>query len=132
MTAKGSLAVGVKLKRILIVEDDALLREFMATAVRQHGFEPDEASNGGEAIEKLEGQRYDGLVLDLIMPARNGFEVIAFMRDRRIAIPCIVITGAGPSVSPLVDRSIVTEVLQKPFGLRKLLETVDRAFEHPA
>lgn len=108
--------------RFLVVDDDEPIRRFVATVLRRHELEADEACDGREAIEKLSGGHYDALFLDLMMPFCNGYEVLAFLREQQIERKCVVVmTAAGTRGTKDLDLSLVHRVLHKPFDIQDLL-----------
>jgi len=80
-------------KKILIAEDDPFLVKIMANRLREEGFDVETANDGDEAMQKIKGCPYALLMLDLIMPNKNGFEVLQQMREDRCNIPALVFTN---------------------------------------
>ena len=78
---------------ILVVEDSWLTRRVMCKILRTEGYETWEASSGPEALELLETQTPNCMLLDLLMPDMEGREVLQALRDRGIKFPVIVITA---------------------------------------
>jgi CheY-like chemotaxis protein len=102
---------------VLIVEDNADLRRLYAIGLNQRGYEVKLAANGAEAIDRIESDRPDVIILDLVMPIMDGWEVIeriappAGSSDRDI--PVIVVSGfARPGDRPLPEQ--VVGWLSKP------------------
>src|SRR4051794_41955242 len=84
-------------KRILVVDDDEAIRTLLFTVLRRRGFAVDMAKNGEEAIEAMQRCRYAVALVDLMMPVKNGWEVIDWMgtvpkSERPLAI---VLTAGG-------------------------------------
>lgn len=116
-------------RTILVVDDDADLRDSLEAALVSRGHHVAKAADGAEALEWLKTNSNDPCVvlLDLMMPGMNGFELRSRMAaDPDLAtIPVVVITGAGL----LADRraaELRAEVLKKPIELKTLLATVRR------
>ena len=107
---------------ILIVEDDEKLQDMVRTILSRQATSIDVASDGEEAIEKLESGRYDIVILDLMLPKKNGLivaEAVAALAHKPRLIVLSVISRY------LSDRFPAgTLVLQKPFEIDKLAETV--------
>ena len=106
--------------RILIAEDEPALRNLIALATRRHGHESDVVANGVEAIARLKNYDYSVLVLDLMMPIVNGYDVIEFVRGmaRR---PAIIVVSAMESDAYLaLDPDVVTAIVRKPFDVELL------------
>jgi two-component system, response regulator, stage 0 sporulation protein F len=78
---------------ILVVEDSWLTRRVICKILRAEGYETWEASSGPEALELLDTQTPDCMLLDLLMPDMEGREVLQAMREKGIKVPVIVITA---------------------------------------
>ncbi len=78
---------------ILIADDSAFQRKNIRRALQQDGYTILEASNGREALEMVDTNPIDCILLDLIMPQEDGLSVLTALRDRGLAIPVLVITA---------------------------------------
>ena len=67
-------------KRILLVEDDPLIIKIYTGRLEKEGFQVDIAAKGGEVVKKLKGQKYDLVLLDLVLPELTGFEILQKIR----------------------------------------------------
>ena len=105
--------------RILIAEDEPALRNLIALATRRFGHEPDLVPNGQEAIERLRIHDYGVLVLDLMMPIINGYDVIEFVRGMRRR-PAIIVVSAMDTAYLGLDPDVVTAIVRKPFDVELL------------
>lgn len=85
------------MKKILIVEDDKFLRELISQKLLKEGYDISEAVDGVRAIEVLKTERPDLILLDLILPGIDGFEVLTKIKgDANVAkIPVIVLSNLG-------------------------------------
>jgi DNA-binding response OmpR family regulator len=83
------------MKKILIIEDDQFLMDIYATRLRQEGFEVEEAINGEIALAKLKESPPDLILLDIILPMREGFEILKEIKsDERLKnLPVIIISN---------------------------------------
>jgi DNA-binding response OmpR family regulator len=83
--------------KILIVEDDKFLRELIAKKLKNEGFDVVEAVDGEEGLKKIKEERPDLVLLDLILPGIDGFEVLARVKeDPNLAqIPVIILSNLG-------------------------------------
>lgn len=81
--------------KVLIAEDDASLMEIMSMQLSKRGFDVHGASNGKKVTQMLKEVNPDIVLLDLLMPEMDGFEVLKFMQDNDIHIPTIVLTNLG-------------------------------------
>lgn len=116
--------------RILIVDDDESIGEFVSMALADEGYDVVTAPNGATALELIELGRPDVILLDMRMPIMDGWEFARRYRQRTgPPAPIIVITAARDAD----DRAAQVEaddVLAKPFNLDDLLDLVDR-YAHP-
>lgn len=113
---------------VLVVEDEAEIREDVADILREEGYEVVTAANGAEALERLRaGAPPCVILLDLMMPIMNGLEFrSAQLSDPAVAgVPVVIVSGAGNARQKALDLHAVGH-LAKPFQLRDLLATVAR------
>lgn len=84
-------------KKILIVEDDKFLRELIAQKLIKEGYEASQAIDGEEGIKKIKEEKPDLVLLDLILPGIDGFEVLSRMKEQSTltAIPVIILSNLG-------------------------------------
>ena len=121
------------LGRVLLVDDDAEMRDGLATRLTKEGFITATAGDGREALEKLESSWVpDVIVTDLMMPRMDGFEFLRTLREQGRAIPAIVLTGFGSLEKAL---SVIRDLeaywfLEKPVKLGALQPLLQRAIEH--
>jgi len=119
-------------RRILLVEDDAGIREGISDCLVLEGYEVDSAANGAEALARLRAVARPGLILlDLVMPVMNGAQLLALLRrEPGLAdIPVVLMTAAMPPGPRLPPAS---GYLSKPFDLSELLGLVERHCGAPA
>ncbi len=106
---------------VLVVEDDDALREVVAEAIADAGYVVLQAENGRIALEKMRAESPCLVLLDLMMPVMDGWEVVATMRgDPSLAnVPVCILTAQDRVAPPTSSR-----VLSKPVTLDTLLDTV--------
>lgn len=111
--------------RILVVEDEDSSRLLLENLFVLSGFSVQTASNGAEALRRLDADVPDLMVLDLMLPWVNGFEVLATIRDDPALnrLPVIVITAVAASESDLQAFGPLT-VVRKPFDSEALVPLV--------
>ena len=87
------------MKKILIVEDSKIIRQKFVEYIKISGYEPITAENGKEAVEKFQNERFDLILMDLMMPVMDGFEAIRRIRELKSIpfVPIIVISGLDTS-----------------------------------
>lgn len=111
---------------ILIVEDEPEIMQALRVRLTAGGFRCETASNGKEALQKVEAQRPDLIIADLVMPVMDGYEMVERLKGdaRTAAIPVVVLT-ALPDRSPRTAKELKAErVMRKPFDSAALLRAV--------
>jgi DNA-binding response OmpR family regulator len=108
--------------RLLLVEDDPRIKRFVAKGLREQAYAVDLADNGDDALYKASINDYDAIVLDIMIPARDGFEVCRELRATGSAVPVIMLT-ARDSVEDRIRGldSGADDYLTKPFEVAELL-----------
>ncbi len=110
--------------RILIVEDEALIAGFVARALRAEGYATQVAADGDQAVELLD-HAWDLIVLDLLLPGRDGFAVLEAVAERGLGVPVLVLSARSR-----VDTKVAafnagaSDYLAKPFSVDELLARV--------
>ena len=111
-------------KRVLIVDDDATIREMLVSVLRRRDLTVDVAGDGKEALDLLREHRYSVVLLDLLMPNVDGFGVIDNL-DSAISTPVVlVITGADRALIRKLDPQRIHGVVNKPFDAEDLATLV--------
>jgi DNA-binding NtrC family response regulator len=119
------------MKKILVVEDEPTLREGIATAFRDRGWEAVEAEDGNQAVEALEGQSFDLVVTDYKMPESTGLDVLRRAKLVNETTVVLMMTAYG-TVETAVEamKSGAHDYILKPFDLEELEVKVEKALEH--
>lgn len=113
---------------VLVVDDDRAIRELVKTLVTRHGFVIDTANDGDEAWTLITANVYDAVLLDLMMPKANGFDLVdRLRRDRPSLVPRIVIMTAFSRGGKMPVVEGVHSILRKPFDIGELLEHINDA-----
>lgn len=110
--------------RILLVEDDALVRELLALQLVEGGIQAESAESGEEALEKFRVNPCDLVITDESMPGMSGHELATALKEIRPGLPVLLLTGFGEldaSQSAGIDA-----VLAKPVDYTSLRETIDK------
>jgi len=118
----------MKYKKILIVDDEPDMRETISSYLKPRHFKIYEAGNGVEALGAIKKKRPDLIILDVVMPVMNGFELLEKIRRNSSfsKIPVIMLTVK--SQGPYIDKGISLNVnfyLPKPVKLHNLLEFIN-------
>lgn len=114
--------------RILMVDDEPLLRSLLSRALARADFDVVEASSGAAALQVLHAERFDLVITDVQMPLMTGIELLRKLRHHQPDLPVILISGVfelGPDQSPADIGAFA--VLGKPFPFEELHEVALRA-----
>jgi diguanylate cyclase (GGDEF)-like protein/PAS domain S-box-containing protein len=116
---------------ILIVDDQLSLLRSLQALLQINGYQVELAKNGSEAIMKLQDADYQLLLLDLQMPGIDGLEVLEFVRQAKLDLETIVVSG-DTSFTSIKDamRLGAYDFVRKPYNPEELLTTVSRGIEH--
>ena len=115
-------------KRILIVDDELLIRDLLYDYFAGCDYEIAVADNGQEALDLLAESRFDTAILDLRMPDIDGLELADRMHDRDSELPIIFMTGF-PSMESAIEaiRRHAEDYFVKPFNLKHMRKAVEAA-----
>jgi two-component system copper resistance phosphate regulon response regulator CusR len=119
--------------RILIVEDDPKLGALLQEGLREEGFEIDWVKTGEEGVARALADRYDLLLLDYMLPKKNGCEVALELRRAGRPLPILMLT-ARDSAEDLEEarRAGVNDLMGKPFRFAELVDRILRLTSAPA
>ncbi len=109
-------------KRILIIDDDDEIRELLEFDVSQSGYFVDTAKDGIEGLNKALNNTYDLILLDVMMPKMNGFDVCKNIRQAKLAIPILMLTAKGTIDDKTEGFDCgADDYLVKPFDIQEVL-----------
>ena len=112
---------------VVIVDDEPDLVETVAMLIPEDRYRVVTYTSGAEFLRSLEREKPDVLVLDLVMPQPDGWEILRRMRQRGLdAVPVIVATGSGPAAMEKSLRKGAVAALMKPYGHEELIAHVER------
>ena len=125
-------------KHILVVDDEADLVELVSYNLKKEGFSVDSALDGETALAKIKKDRYDLVVLDLMLPGIQGMELCRILRNdpKTEALPIIMLTAKGEEVDKILGLELgADDYITKPFSPRELVARVKavlrRSLEKP-
>ena len=116
-------------RKVLIVDDSPIDQHAISRPLTASGYAVDIASNGKEALTRLESTTYDVVLLDVIMPEQNGFQLCRQLRrdERYKDMPIIIVTSKDQSSDKFWGmKQGATEYITKPFDTEDLVKTVNR------
>jgi DNA-binding response OmpR family regulator len=121
MTSSGP---DVKLK-ILVVEDDLSILTGLSMSLRFEGYDVLQAQDGKSGLQKAIDESPDLMILDIMLPAMNGFEVLEELRSRGSKLPVVVLSAKGMEMDKISGLDLgADDYVVKPFGLKELLARV--------
>ena len=113
------------MEQILVVDDDPQIREVIRTHIEQAGMHALEAGSGRQAIERLEDGRVDVIILDLMMDDRDGFEVLRYLRNRRLDTLTIVVSARRQEQDKITTLGLgADDYMTKPFSPMELMARI--------
>jgi two-component system KDP operon response regulator KdpE len=111
--------------QVLVVDDEERILNFLSSKLRASGYEVLIASNGVEALEQVEAQEPDLVVLDILMPKKDGFETLKQLRTFS-SVPTIILSAKGTNVDKVKGLSLgADDYLAKPFSPDELIARIE-------
>ncbi|MDG5815196.1 response regulator [Chitinispirillales bacterium ANBcel5] len=116
---------------IFVIDDDPVIRELVTFNLQVRGYEVMAFSNGMDALQSIEETRPDLVILDVIMPDLDGWEMCKILRDTDETLPIIMLTALDTARDKLIGRSILRAdaYVTKPFDIDHLISSVKKLIE---
>jgi DNA-binding response OmpR family regulator len=112
--------------RILIAEDDANIRLGLVATLESEGYDVVAAADGAQALKLYPQQKYDLVILDVMMPKASGYDVCRELRAGGVMTPVLLLTAKGEEVDKVVGLKLgADDYVVKPFGVHELLARVE-------
>lgn len=116
-------------RKVLIVEDDTAIREALLEAVEADGHAAVGAPDGAQAVRLFESGGYDLVLLDIMLPVMNGYDVCRRIRERDKRVPVVMLTAKAEEIDKVLGLELgADDYVTKPFGQRELLARIHAAF----
>lgn len=113
-------------RKVLVVEDEAAIRELIALNLRMGGFDVTEAGSAEEAAQRLSLGMFDAAILDVMLPGRDGFSLCESIRRQNNSIGLIILSAKGQEQDKIRGLSIgADDYMTKPFSVSELLARVE-------
>ena len=114
------------MKRLLLVEDEPGLVLTLTDRLSCEGYSVEISADGESALERAAGEPFDLVLLDVMLPRMNGFEVLRELRQRGVEVPVIMLTARGQVVDRVVGLKLgADDYVTKPFEMAELLARVE-------
>ena len=111
--------------KVLIADDDAHISELIALYMEKEGYETLEAHTGREAIESFKEHDPDIVLLDIMMPEKNGYEVLSIIRNKKIDIPILLLSALNEVNDKVQGFDLgANDYLSKPFSTKELIARI--------
>jgi DNA-binding response OmpR family regulator len=111
--------------KVLLVEDDRKIASFIRKGLKEQGFVVDSCDNGDEGYALATGQAYDVLILDIMLPGRDGLSILRGLRAEKITVPVILLTARSALQERVEGLNLgADDYLSKPFYMEELLARV--------
>lgn len=123
---------GAMSKRILVVDDEEIIRKFVKIHLNKLGYEVTEAEDGQKALEKIEDQKFDLIICDVMMPNKSGWEVVKEVKSNPNVseIPIILLTAKSDDADMFKGYELgANYYMTKPFTKDQLLYGMKLMFE---
>jgi DNA-binding response OmpR family regulator len=114
-------------RRVLVVDDEPMLRGLCATLLTSWGYQVDEAFDGQDALEKLRVGQVDAVLLDMNMPRLRGDALLARLRSERPKLPVIIMSSEGEGARKRALNLGASSFLLKPFRPAQLKDHITHA-----
>jgi two-component system OmpR family response regulator len=116
--------------RVLVVDDEADFLETIVMRLRRRKIDASGVDSGIKALEIVENERFDVVVLDVLMPGLDGIETLKLLKKKKPFIEVIILTGHGSVESGLQGMQFgAFDYIMKPADLDELLEKIQQAYE---
>lgn len=119
-------------RRILVVDDESQIRDLLRESLTRAGYEVMDASDGKQAIEILRKQTFDVVISDILMPEKDGLEVIMYLQRESPMTRCIAISAPSNRVFLQSAQLLgATRVVEKPFTVADIEAAVRESLQPP-
>ena len=120
------------MKKILIVEDELSMVKGLKDNLEFEGFETDTAMDGNLGLQKVLQNKYDLIILDVMLPGVSGFDICKGARKEGVNTPIILLTAKGEEIDKVLGLELgADDYITKPFSLRELLARIKAILRRP-
>ena len=111
--------------RLLIADDEINLAKALQAVLEDAGYNCDVCFDGNSAIRLISQEIYDGLILDIMMPEKNGYEVLSMIRKKKIDIPVLLLSALNEVDDKVIGFDLgANDYLSKPFSTKELIARI--------
>jgi YesN/AraC family two-component response regulator len=120
------------MKKILIIDDNVMVRKIVRNIFRNEGYEIEEAENGIEGLDMVKQEPFHLIITDILMPKMEGLELIIHLKRDFPKIKVIAISGGKPYYLYMAKKLGIEGVFTKPVDPQELLKAVKRLIQFPS
>jgi two-component system, OmpR family, response regulator VicR len=116
------------MSKILIIEDDKIIKNIMEFLLKKEGYEIDIAVDGSQAFEKIKDTNPDLVITDIMLPYKSGLEITSFVKTNYPKIPVIIVSALGKEDATIIEafKLGADDLVAKPFNPVELILRVKR------
>lgn len=119
----------VCMKKVLIIEDELSILKLLTYNLEQEGYEVESSMNGQEGLDKALCTKYDMILLDLMLPGKDGMEICRELRQERQEVPIIMLTAKDSEIEKILGLEIgADDYITKPFSPREVIARMKAIF----
>ena len=116
----------IQIMKVLLVEDDRNILSFIKKGLKEQGLLVDTCENGDEGYALASEQAYDVLILDIMLPGRDGLSILRGLREKKITVPVIILTARSALQERVEGLNLgADDYLNKPFYMEELLARIN-------
>jgi len=122
------MAINISPKKVLIVDDEKAMAKALALKLTKAGFATEVAVNGIEAIDKIKAAKFDLIVLDLIMPEKDGFAVLEYMQTNKIKYPVLIASNLSQEedLKRAKDLGAIDYFIKSNLSLQEIIDHIKK------
>ena len=111
--------------KLLVIEDEKKIANLLQKGFREQGYEVDISANGEEGLERASSNPYDAIIIDVMLPGRDGLSVLRTLRERKVTTPVMIVTARG-DVSERVEGLNLgaDDYIAKPFSMDEVIARI--------
>ena len=117
------------MKKILIIEDELSILKLLSYNLEREGYKVDSSMDGQEGLDKVLENKYDMILLDLMLPNKDGMEICREIRQEKIETPIIMLTAKDSEIDKIIGLEIgADDYITKPFSPREVVARMKAVF----